>query len=114
MAETVFVVSLAVFVAAQQLSDFAPEFSFGVAGISVLGILALLIKVQRSVIGPITRRADDLERSLRRERLERRVSDWRINQIARIVNQSPGITIPDDVMYGRPEWAVREAEELAK
>jgi len=114
----VFEVSIVAFVAAllaaQEISGFAPEFSFGIAGVSVLGILALLIKLQRSVIGPLSRRADDLEAALRRERLERRVSDWRINQIAKIVNRSGGtISIPDEVMYGRPEWAIREAEEMA-
>lgn len=98
--------------AAQSNGD-VPYFNEGIVGISILGILALLWKIQRSVIRPLTSRADGLDRALKLERLERRIVEWRMTEVARLVRGS-GIEISDSIMYGEPEWARRMREELTK
>lgn len=77
-------------------SGSVPYFSETVVGVSVVGSLLVLWRFQRSIIGPLTRRAEQTERRAKE-------SEWRLNALLRWLRET-GVAIPDQILYGRPPW----------
>lgn len=97
------------FIAAETADPGIPYFREAVIGVSVSGSLLLLWRFQKSVVNPLTRRADSTDLRLAREIRERSVCEWRLGELARWLRVQ-GLDVPDAILYARPPWA-RDVDE---
>lgn len=72
-----------------------PYFSQTVVGISVVGILVLFWKIQRSIIHP-------LERRVRASEVRERVCVWRLARVVTLLSRGEPVTM--SVVTERPPW----------
>jgi hypothetical protein len=89
-----------------------PYFGEAVVAVSIVGILGLFWKIQRSLINPLQSDVNRLRRGSKETRLEERLCSWRLGKIVDALNQGtrPGI----DIMFDYPPWYKNERAEIDK
>lgn len=95
--------AMVLLLAAEAGSGQVPFFGESIAVIGTLGALLVLWRFQRSIIGPLEKRAASTDRRLEREERHRRECEWRVAELVRWF-RSEGFAVPDRVLYGRPPW----------
>lgn len=100
--------AMVLLLAAEAASGQIPYFGESVAVVGTLGALLVLWRFQKSIIGPLERRAASTDRRLSAEARQRRECEWRFAELVQHLRTEEGLAIPDRILYGRPPWEARD------